>query len=359
MVTKHLILDSGQKIGAIQNLERGVHLLEHRPVFNRLDLIHWDDLHLFRTVAAASSFRQAAVKLKTSVNTVRARVTRLEQSLGTILFARSRDGISLTADGIAILEVALEMQSLSSRLQSGAGNNVVVQQGELRISCSEGLGEFWLTPKLAELQDRLPGHIVSLQNDFDQNRIHSREYDICIGFAKPIDNDTIVTKLATLHLMMFASEQYLAKFGTPTSINDASDHRFILQNAPGVHSDVIDLFIGEDAAKRLVMAKVNTSHSLYWAIVNGVGIGALPTYARSISKRVRPLDLPIHLKFELWLSFDRSVQASQPVREAIDWLRGCFDPNLYPWFADDFIHPDNFEDKLRTSKVVSLFNLNE
>jgi len=37
-------------------------------------------------------------------------------------------------------------------------------------------------------------------------------------------------------------------------------------------------------------------------VANCVGIGALPTYARAITRRVRPLDLPIRLRFELWLS---------------------------------------------------------
>jgi DNA-binding transcriptional LysR family regulator len=359
MVNPHLVLGAGQKTVAIQNSERPVHLVEQGLPNLNLGAIHWDDLHLFKIVSSSSSFRQAAKKLKISVNTLRARVSRLEDTLGVVLFSRSRDGIALSSDGLAILDIALEMQTLTTQLKAGGGDNVVVEHGELRISCSEGLGEFWLTPKLASLQDLLPEHVVSLQNDFDQNRIHSREYDIRVGFIKPTDQEMIVRKLATIHMMMFASEQYLAKFGTPVSINEAHGHRFILQNAPGVHSEIIKYFIGDDATKRLTITKVNTSHSLYWAIVNGAGIGALPTYARSVSKRVRPLDLPFQLKFDLWLSFDRNVQNSKPVRQTIDWLIDCFDPVQYPWFAEDFIHPDDFEAKHEATNIISLFNLND
>jgi DNA-binding transcriptional LysR family regulator len=346
MVTNHLVLDSRQNFVDTQKKEQGVQQLEHNVLFERLGDVHWDDLHLVKTVAVAESFRQAAIKLGCSVNTVRSRVQRLEKALGTILFKRSREGIALSEDGLVILDVAMEMQSFSTRLQRGTGNNVVVQQGEIRISCSEGIGSYWLTQRLRDLHERLPSHVVVLDNDFNQHRIHSSDYDIRIGFAKPTDPDAIVKKLATVHQMLFASEAYLARYGMPSSINDVRDHRLVLLSAPGVKSDAVSLFFGEDGARQLVAAKFNTGHSLLGAIAQGIGIGALPTYAGAISARLIPLDIPISLKFELWLSFDRSGASSLPVREAINWAHHCFDQALYPWFSDDFIHPCDFADAL-------------
>ncbi len=346
MVTNHLILDSCQKFVDTQKKERGVQQLEHNGLFERLDGVHWDDLHLVKTVAVVQSFRQTAIKLGCSVNTIRARIQRLEKALGTTLFKRSRDGVSLSGDGLVILDVAMEMQSFSNRLQRGTGNNTVVQQGELKISCSEGIGSYWLTPRLSDLHERLPKHIVVLDNDFDQHRIHSPDYDIRIGFAKPTDPDAIIKKLATVHQMLFASEAYVAKYGMPASINDMRDHRLVLLSAPGVKSDAASLFFGEDGARQLIAARFNTGHSLLGAIAGGIGIGALPTYAGAISARLIPLNVPITLKFELWLSFDRSGANSLPVREAIDWAHRCFDQARYPWFSDKFIHPRMFKDQL-------------
>jgi DNA-binding transcriptional LysR family regulator len=350
MVTNHLVLNSRQKFVDMQKKEQGVQQLEHPVLYGRLGGVHWDDLHLIKTVALVKSFRQAAIKLGCSVNTVRARVQRLEKALGTTLFKRSREGISLSEDGLIILDVAMEMQSFSTRLQRGTGNNIVVQQGELRISCSEGVGSYWLTPRLSDLLERLPSHIVVLDNDFDQNRIHSTDYDIRIGFAKPTDPDAIIKRLATVHQMLFASEAYLATYGMPSSINEVRDHRLVLLNAPGVKSDAVSLFFGEDGARKLISAKFNTGHSLLGSIINGIGIGALPTYAGAISERLIPVDVPVSLKFELWLSFDRSGANSQPVREAINWAHRCFDPLRYPWFADEFIHPRDFEDQLANER---------
>jgi DNA-binding transcriptional LysR family regulator len=346
MVTNHPVLNSRQKIVDIQKKEQGVQQVEHHVLYERLGSVHWDDLNLIKSVAAVESFRQAAAKLGCSVNTVRARVHRLEKALDTTLFKRSREGITLSEDGLVILDVAMEMQSFSSRLQRGTGNNVVVQQGELRISCSEGVGSYWLTQRLGDLHERLPNHVVVLDNHFDQNRIHSADYDIRIGFTKPTDPEAIITKLATVHQMLFTSEAYLNKYGMPASMNDLSDHRLVMLSAPGVKSEAASLFFGEDGARQLVAARFNTGHSLLGAIANGIGIGALPTYAGAISSRLIPLDVPVSLKFELWLSFDRSGASSLPVREAINWAHRCFDTARYPWFSDGFIHPRDFADQL-------------
>jgi DNA-binding transcriptional LysR family regulator len=342
MVNGHLILGRKAKAVATQDTEQGVQSIEHLRRFDRLGDVDWSDLHIFQEVASAKSFRRAASALGVSVNTVRARVARLEENLGAIVFARTHEGITLTTDGCDLLELAIEMQTATSRLQFGRGNNTVSRNGELRICCTEGIGEFWLTPRIAELQDRLPDHIVVLQNDFDQKRINTSGFDLCIGFERPSELGSIVTKLGSLHFMMYASDTYVRRFGEPISMDDATDHRIVVQSAPGLLHEAQSLFLGQDGSRKVTTTRVNTSYSLFRAVANGVGIGALPTYISSLSQQVRPLDLPVRMKFDLWLSFDPSVRKSAPVRAAIDWLYQNFDVARYPWFGDKFLHPSEF-----------------
>jgi DNA-binding transcriptional LysR family regulator len=341
---------------SIQNSERGVQSAASPLFRERLELINWDDLQLFRGVADAGSLRRAAATLGFSINTVRARISRLEKCLGTTLFARDRHGLSLTNDGGAVLELAAEMKALSTKLTRGTGNNILLRDGELCIGASEGVGAFWLTPRLSELRDALPNINLALECETDQRRIHSNNYDICLGFERPSDPDRIVTKIATLHFMLFGSDTYVQKKGRPASFDDLDGHHYVLQNSPGLKYDSTGLFIGNQALRSLNCLTFNTSFSLYWAIINGLGIGAMPTYIRTINRALRPINLPVRMKFELWMSYDRSVQSSAPVRTAIDWLRDCFDIERYPWFRDNFVHPDQFEDRISQSKVVSLFD---
>jgi DNA-binding transcriptional LysR family regulator len=337
-----MILGSDVASVANQNIEQGVQPFSEGLTLENLDNAGWDDLRVFRTVASTKSFREAARALSVSVNTVRAGILRLEAVLDSALFARSYDGIKLTEDGHSVLDITTEMQTVGARLRAGTGNNTVVRHREIRICCSEGIGEFWLTPRLTALQERLPRHGVSLHSDFNQSKIHSSEYDLCLGFLRPESSDTIVSKLASLHFMMYASDAYVARYGEPKSLNEATQHRFVLHDAPGT-PDFASMFVGIATSNEIICARVNTSYSLLQAISNGVGIGALPTYVRTQTTNVRPLDLPIQLKFDLWLSFNPSAKASIPVRTAIDWLHECFDSKKYPWFGNDFVHPDAFE----------------
>jgi DNA-binding transcriptional LysR family regulator len=356
MVSDCVSLAEGELLDAIQNSEQGVQTLAHDKIADLLDRVNWSDLHIMRSVADATSLRRAAQDLGMSVNTVRARVARLEASLGTVVFARSRDGLRITAEGRSVLHVANEMRSASTRLPHGQGNNVLVKDGEIRICASEGVGTFWLTPKLLELKEKLPNLIVSLDSYSDQSRLRLNEHDVSVGFDRPTDQDAIVTKLATLHFMPFASDQYLRERGIPASLDDMAGHQCVQQEAPGMNYDAMRFFFSADMMRQLVAIRVSSSYSLYWAVASGVGIGALPTYARAISRRVQPLDLPIRLKFELWLSYGQAAKASQPVRHTIQWLRACFDPVRYPWFSEHFVHPNDFGDPFPDAQVIPIFD---
>ena len=356
MVSDSVTLVDALQGEAIQNTERGVQFRAPPSLCNLLDRVNWEDLHVLRNVADAVSLRRAALNLGVSINTVRARIARLETALNTTLFARDHHGLHITAEGRAVLSIANEIRSISSGLPSDQGNNILVKHGEIRICASEGVGTFWLTPRLPELKLSVPDILVSLHSFVDQKQIKPGDYDIAIGFERPDDPETIVSKLATLHFMPFASEQYIHEFGMPENLDDMLGHQCIQQDAPGLNYDAMRFFFTTEMMKRLVSIKVSSSYSLFWAVASGVGIGALPTYARAISKKVHPLDLPIRMKFDLWLSYGRGSRSSAPVRAAINWLRASFDADRYPWFSEKFVHPDEFDDPTRDIHVVPMFD---
>lgn len=307
MISEDVSLSDSMEDAVLQLSECPVQTKEQRDFTDLLDKVNWHDLNIVRLVADAGSLRKASRILSLSVNTIRARLDRLEKALETTLFARSRDGLTITAEGRTVLRVANDMRLLSSGLPMARGNHVLHSEGEVRICASEGVGTFWLTPRLPTLKSGLP-------------------------------------------------DQYIRQRGLPTSLDDLDGHQFIHQNSPGLNSDAINLFLSPGARRKLVAMQVSSSFSLYWGVVNGAGIAVLPTYARIITRRVRPINLPIQLRFELWLSYRREARQSEPVQKVVQWLRDSFDPQLYPWFADHFVHPDSFVTTQEDSQVVPLFD---
>lgn len=297
---------------------------------------NWDDLNFFRVIASERSFRRAAARLKLSINTIRGRVDRLEKALEMTLLVRGRDGLSLTDEGMTALGIVLEMDATSRRLAPRACPDSTLAGETLTICCTEGIGEFWLAPRLPSLLRLINANMTFLCYS-DQDRIHSAERDICIGFARPTNPETIVCKLATFHFTLCASKAYLERCGHPRSMDDLDDHCFILHESYGLNDEAMRRLVGEHRARRLVAAKMNGSHALFQAIASGLGIGALPTYLLKLSDDIEPLDLPMLLSSDLWLSFNRSGMTSQTNRDAIDWIKGCFRQMDHPWFGGEFI----------------------
>jgi DNA-binding transcriptional LysR family regulator len=343
MVSDSLKLPEDASNDAIQLLDRGVQEIDHARLANLLVRVRWDDLHTFIGVASCSSFRKAASPLKLSLNTIRFRIARLETTLETKLFLRTRSGLIITPEGKTVLHVAMGMNNLSSNLPFGEKSMALVKDGEIRICAADGLGNFWLAPRLIALQLALPGLVISLDSISDQTTVSPEDYDVFIGYQKPKQLDVVVRRVGTVHMMAFASREYIEKNGSPANFNEVSGHKCILQSAPGINHDLLKLFLGEERTSSAVSMKVNSSHALYSAIAGGLGIGPMPSFTSAISKRVKPIPLALNLKFDVWLSFNGFARASQPVREAIKWIENSFDSTTYPWFSEDFIHPDEFE----------------
>jgi DNA-binding transcriptional LysR family regulator len=338
---------------SVQSAEQIENATQIRSVLRQLN---WNDLHVMREVSTHGSFRKAAGNLKISINTVRARIDRLEAALRTTLFRRGANGLAITAEGRMVLQIASNMQVASFDLPLGRGNRSLVKEGELRICASEGLATFWLTPRLIELKRQLPELVISLESFSDQTRIQPDEFDLAIGFVRPSQFSMVTAKIGTVHMMPFASDGYLRNFGTPKTIDDLTGHQCVQQDAPGLSYDALRYFLGESQANEVVSFRVSSSYSLFWAVASGIGIGALPTYIRAISKRVQPLDMPIRPRFELWLSYKGEARGSQPVSIAANWARQCFDPAAYPWFRDEFVHPHDFEPEMEDSQVIPIFD---
>lgn len=340
----------------LQISERGVQRDEQAPFSDLLDKVNWHDLTMVGQIAETQSFRKASLRLGVSVNTVRTRLSRLEAALGTLLFVRSRKGLRMTQDGRAVLRVSRDIRTLGVGLPSGRGNHVLAVDGEVRVCASEGVGTFWLTPRLPILKHALPDHVVALDCSPDQSRVTLDGYDVAVGFQKPDDLEAVCAKIATLHFMLFASDQYLRNHGVPTSFDDVAGHVFVQQVSPGMAPEAIHHYLGSAAVQGVLAFKVNSSFSHYWAAVSGIGIAVMPTYARIITRRVRPIDIPFQMRFELWMSYRREARHSEPVRKVVDWLRSSFDPRRYPWFADQFHHPSVFTEAHEAGFVVPLFD---
>jgi DNA-binding transcriptional LysR family regulator len=311
--------------------DRGVHLEERRRV-SLGSLKDWDAARVFLEVARCGSFRSAAERLSLSINAVRRRVGEFERQIGATMFIRDVHGARLTEEGVHVMAAVERMEAASFDLLRSASNTL---SGEIRVAVTEGLGTFWLAPRLVEFQRSFPNILIDLHCTTRNADVSRHEADIAIQLSRPEAPDVIAVKLGRLHLMLFASEQYLQTYGTPATVEELAKHRLVIQPADEATASLFPGYSERD----LVVMKTNVSSANYWAVANGAGIGVFPTYALALGGKMIPLDLDARWSFDIWLSYHPGSGRIPKVRNMIDWLMEAFNSAKYPWFGDDFIHP--------------------
>jgi DNA-binding transcriptional LysR family regulator len=336
--------------------ERGVPKMEHPRRATLATPPDWEAVRLFLEVARQGSFRAASEMLGQSVNVLRRRISELEQDLGVTLLTRHVDGVRATAEGEHILEAARRMEQASFGLVRARDQVDPAIAGEVRLAVTEGLGTFWVVPRLVEFQRSYPRLLVDISCAMKSADVLRLEADVAIQLTRPTAKDLKVVKIGRLHVMPFVAQSYLDVYGSPNTVEELLKHRIVLQLADQV-ADLADYsqIFGNVPQPGFVAIRTNVSSTHYWAIAKGAGLGLLPTYAQAISARVVPVDLPLRMHCDIWLTYHSDANKIPRVRRLIEWIMKSFDPEKYPWFRDDFVHPRDFPKDFGGKPLVSLF----
>lgn len=220
---------------------------------------------------------------------------------------------------------------------------------DIRIAVTEGLGSYWLMPRLVEFQRSQPNVVINLFCAMESVDVLRLEADMAIQFVKPTTPDLIVAKLGKLHLYTFASEEYLATFGVPRDVKDVLNHKVVEQVAPQLDMSAMPNFLKLPSMKNLASVRTNNSTAHLYAIEKGAGLGVLPTFASALGANVVPVDIAPEYGLDLYLTYHPGIKDSAPKMRVVNWVKEIFDPAIYPWFRETFIHPRDLANMIPTS----------
>jgi DNA-binding transcriptional LysR family regulator len=249
----------------------------------RQERIEWDRLQIFSAVAEAGSFSQAGRKLKLSQSAISRQVSALEEALKTPLFHRHARGLALTEQGD---EFYRAVKGMSDRLDEAISRVTEAQrqpQGPLKITTTVTFGSAWLTSRINLFHMQYPEISVSLVlSDDHELDLSAREADVAIRFAPQTNPRFIERKLMKVHYHLFASAEYLARHGTPRSVEDLARHELVVYGddtpMPVDNMNWILTYGMPSGQQRRAALRVNSVYAIYRAMRSGLGIGALPYY---------------------------------------------------------------------------------
>jgi DNA-binding transcriptional LysR family regulator len=316
----------------------------------------WDLVRIFLEVARIGSFRAASGQLKMSANFLSKRIAALENDYNTILMTRHVDGIRLTPEGLQVLEAAKRMEDASFKLQRTLSQATPTLSGEVRLAATEGLGTFWLAPKLVEFQRVYPDLLVDLKCEMRSADVLRLEADIAVQLEEPDKPDLKRMKIGRLHVMPFVSPSYVEIYGMPTDMEDLrKNHRVVIQDAEQTKGKEMYDKYGCREQLGFVAMRNNVSSAHVWAIFKGAGVGWLPTYLPTLGDPLIPLDLGAKFELDIWLAYHADAKKIPRVRQLIEWSIQAFDGRKYPWFRDEFVHPNDLQKSYKGEPLVNLF----
>lgn len=283
----------------------------------------WDKVRIFYSVAEAGSFTRAGDELGLSQSAVSRQVSALERELKAPLFHRHARGLILTEQGDllhrAARDIRLRLENTRARLEDTSERPA----GELKVTTTVGLGSLWLIQRIAEFLDTYPEVRVSLILTNEELDLAMREADVALRLRRPAQPDLIQRRLFTVHYHVYASADYVKRFGEPKTAEDLDEHRLVSFGGDqpsyllSVHS--LATLGREGREPRPYHLVVNNIPALRAAVESGAGIAVLPDYAVDGDTRLvrvlRDIEMPTLESYLVYAEEMRSVARVQAFRD--------------------------------------------
>jgi DNA-binding transcriptional LysR family regulator len=287
------------------------------------DVLDWDRVRIFYTVAEAGSFTKAGDTLGLSQSAVSRQIGALERELKSPLFHRHTRGLILTEQGEMLFQAAREMTQRLERTRSQLSETRERPSGELKVTATRGLGGHWLAPRLAEFLDQYPDIRVELILTDEELDLSMREADVAVRLRQPTQPDLIQRRLFTVHFHAYASPAYIKRFGEPMVLDDLDKHR-ILSFGGSFPSYLLAVHwlgtAGRDPKDpRTVHLIVNNITALKAAAESGAGVAVLPDYLveadSPLTRVLRDAEMPSLDSYLVYPEEMKSVARVQAFRD--------------------------------------------
>lgn len=280
----------------------------------------WDLYRSFLGVLRFGSLSAAARELGLTQPTLGRHVDALEASLGAKLFARSRHGLSPTSAALGLQSHAEAMEAAALALQRAASGESEEEGGVVRVTASNVVGAYVLPAILAEFQERHPAIAIELSLSNRTQDLSRRDADIAVRMIKPSQKALIAKRLGTVRIGLYAHRRYLARHGTPRSIDDLAGHRMI-----GFDRDATSFRAlgggGLAVTRDLFALRTDDDAAQLGLLRAGAGIGGTQAgIAARDGDLVPVLSAQIGFKLEMWLVMHEDLRGSRRVRLLFDHL---------------------------------------
>ncbi len=238
-----------------------------------------EEMGVFATVVDKQSFSEAAQTLGISKSSVSRKLATLEEQLGIRLLQRTTRKIGLTDSGRIYYDYCARVIAEAKQANASIRHLQAAPRGILRVSLPETFGRFFVLPLMPEFLETYPE--IQLKLNFSNRKVDLIEenFDLAIRKGEIEDESLICLMMGHSQQHVYASAEYIEKYGCPQNPSDLVDHKWLTAvDEPGTLN--VPLFKnGMMEAVSLVPRLATRDHeAIYRMVKMSAGIGLIPGF---------------------------------------------------------------------------------
>lgn len=239
-------------------------------------MFDWNDLKPFLAVAQHQSMIAAGRALGLSQSTVQRRLSELERAIGRKLVVRHPAGYRLTEEGVQLLPLAQGVERAVTTLKQHLDDTARELEGVIRVTCPEPIVLRIARSQLLDTFHSLhPGLRVEFVTSDRYLDLAKGEADVAFR-SGDTDDELVGRKIAESLWAVYASADYVARYGRPMTVQDLAAHPLV-GFEPTLATHRMLTWLHEVAPDARFAVRNNSVLGLVSAVKSGVGIGPLPT----------------------------------------------------------------------------------
>ncbi|TSD77690.1 LysR family transcriptional regulator [Pseudomonas sp. KBS0710] len=280
-------------------------------------MFDWQDLYYFTVLARTQSLSAAARELQVEHATVGRRVDALEKALGVKLVDRLPRSRPLTAQGLALAQVAAGMGDMATQVMRLSRVASIELAGTVRVSCPPSIANHCIAPQLARLRSQYPQLNLVLMPSTHLAALDKGEADIALRTLRPDEEALVRRKVGVVRFGLYAApalEHLPAAQWTFIAYDASRDH--LPQQA----------WLHQLRGPRPIVFAASELITQQMAARAQVGAVVLPTLVGDadplLTRLPTPIDGPVR---DIWLTVYPDMRRSPLVKVVMEFLVECIE----------------------------------
>lgn len=276
------------------------------------------NLLYFEAIAKEGQISRAAVINGVKQSNMSNTLKELEEIRGRKLFNRIYNGVALTDAGRELFEMVCRIDETLNKI-ADTKEDVEKLKGTIKFWTSDGLATSYISHFLSNFYIHYPEVKLSIQCSLDTPKM-ADDFDLAIVYHKPDPKKFKILMTNTLRFGLFASADYLTRFGYPKDRDDVRKNFKIIERENYAYAWPE---WKEFVSKSQVVATTNSSSMLMRLTQEGVGIALHPIgTARRTNNLVELNKIKFNLTHDFWLVAKRltkeeKINKNKDVLEAL------------------------------------------